>query len=230
MTDQNRPLAKPSVQIENDRVIVTEWRFAPGAETGWHRQAHDYIVVVLTAGKLMQETANGEIVTELAAGQSYAREAGVVAVFLDGVRDAVGQNDSVFAADDLVECDELFGAYEGAGAVVDEDMRDVGRKRREGVHDRVLSLASSVNEHGGSGCVGGKLHHLALVAVNDDVEVSDTALHEGGRGMCKDWTSGEGGEDFVDDGTRHAGAAAGGEEDGGGTGHGAWGGALKTEG
>ena len=62
-------------------------------------------------------------------------EAGVVAVFLDGVRDAVGQNDGVFAADDLVECDELFGAYEGAGAVVDEDMRDVGRKRREGVHD-----------------------------------------------------------------------------------------------
>jgi hypothetical protein len=32
---------------------------------------------VLTAGKLMQETANGEIVTELAFGQSYARELGV---------------------------------------------------------------------------------------------------------------------------------------------------------
>ena len=43
--------------------IVTEWRFAPGAETGWHRHGHDYIVVVLTAGKLMQETTNGEIVT-----------------------------------------------------------------------------------------------------------------------------------------------------------------------
>jgi hypothetical protein len=38
---------------------------------------HDYIVVVLTAGKLMQETANGEIVTELALGQSYARPEGV---------------------------------------------------------------------------------------------------------------------------------------------------------
>lgn len=119
-------------------------------------------------------------------------EAGVVAVLFDGVRDAVGQNDGVFAADDLVERDELFGAHEGAGAVVDEDMRDVGRKRREGVHDRVLPLASAVNEHGGSGRVGGKFHHLALVAVNDDVEVSDTALHEGGRGMCKDWTPGEG--------------------------------------
>ena len=62
---------------ETDRAIVTEWRFAPGAETGWHRHAHDYIVVVLTAGKLMQETSDGEIVTQLAAGQSYARPAGV---------------------------------------------------------------------------------------------------------------------------------------------------------
>jgi hypothetical protein len=42
---------------------------------GWH--AHDYVVVVLTAGRLMQGTANGEIVTELASGQSYARNAGV---------------------------------------------------------------------------------------------------------------------------------------------------------
>ncbi len=32
-----RPSAKPTVQLENDRVIVTEWRFEPGAETGWHR-------------------------------------------------------------------------------------------------------------------------------------------------------------------------------------------------
>ena len=62
---------------ETERAIVTEWRFAPGAETGWHRHAHDYIVVVLTAGKLMQETANGEIFSDLAAGQSYAREMGV---------------------------------------------------------------------------------------------------------------------------------------------------------
>lgn len=62
---------------ETERAIVTEWRFAPGAETGWHRHAHDYVVVVLTAGKLMQETDKGEIVTELAMGQSYARPVGV---------------------------------------------------------------------------------------------------------------------------------------------------------
>ena len=73
----SRPQAVPTLLQENTRVIVTQWRFAPGAETGWHRHAHDYVVVVLTAGKLMQETANGEIVTELAQGQSYVREAGV---------------------------------------------------------------------------------------------------------------------------------------------------------
>ncbi|HVY08153.1 MAG TPA: cupin domain-containing protein [Burkholderiales bacterium] len=74
---KTRPQATSRRLIETDRTIVTEWRFAPGAETGWHRHAHDYVVVVLTAGKLMQETANGEIVIELAAGQSYARNEGV---------------------------------------------------------------------------------------------------------------------------------------------------------
>ena len=36
-----RPQAVPTTQIDNERVIVTEWRFAPGAETGWHRHGHD---------------------------------------------------------------------------------------------------------------------------------------------------------------------------------------------
>ena len=33
----NPTLATPNVQIDNERVIVTEWTFEPGAETGWHR-------------------------------------------------------------------------------------------------------------------------------------------------------------------------------------------------
>jgi quercetin dioxygenase-like cupin family protein len=72
-----RPRATSRLLQENERVIVTEWRFAPGAETGWHRHAHDYVVVCLTAGKLLAETANGNVETELAMGQSYARPAGV---------------------------------------------------------------------------------------------------------------------------------------------------------
>jgi len=56
---------------------VTEWRLTPGGETGWHRHAHDYVVVCLTAGRLLAETKDGEVTTELAFGQAYTRPAGV---------------------------------------------------------------------------------------------------------------------------------------------------------
>ena len=72
-----RPAAVPTQQIDNDRVVVTEWRFAPGAETGWHRHAMDYIVVPMTSGRLLAETTDGETVAELEAGVSYNRPAGV---------------------------------------------------------------------------------------------------------------------------------------------------------
>jgi quercetin dioxygenase-like cupin family protein len=62
---------------ETERVIITEWRLAPGAETGWHRHAHDYVVVCLTAGKLLAETATGNVETELQFGQAYTRPVGV---------------------------------------------------------------------------------------------------------------------------------------------------------
>jgi quercetin dioxygenase-like cupin family protein len=54
-----RAQAIPTVQIENERVIVTEWRFAPGAETGWHTHGHDYVVVPMTHGTLLLETDEG---------------------------------------------------------------------------------------------------------------------------------------------------------------------------
>ena len=62
---------------ETERVIITEWRLAPGAETGWHRHGYDYVVVCLTDGKLLAETANGNVETELKFGQAYARPVGV---------------------------------------------------------------------------------------------------------------------------------------------------------
>lgn len=65
------------VQIDNDRVAVTEWRFAPGAETGWHRHEYDYVVVPLMNGKLLLKDKAGDSVSELSAGKSYFREAGV---------------------------------------------------------------------------------------------------------------------------------------------------------
>ncbi len=72
-----RPPAKATLLQETERVILTEWRMPPGAETGWHRHAYDYVVVCLTEGTLLAETAQGNVETPLKAGQSYARPAGV---------------------------------------------------------------------------------------------------------------------------------------------------------
>lgn len=73
----NRPAARPTVQIDNERVRVTEWRFAPGAETGHHRHGMDYVVVPMTSGTLLLETPEGELRSELQAGLSYSRLTGV---------------------------------------------------------------------------------------------------------------------------------------------------------
>ena len=72
-----RPSAKPTVQIDNDRMIVTEWRFAPGAETGWHRHAYDYAVIPMTTGNLLIESKDGNQLSSLVTGQSYSRPVGV---------------------------------------------------------------------------------------------------------------------------------------------------------
>jgi quercetin dioxygenase-like cupin family protein len=76
MTD--RPKAVPTVQIENERMVVTLWRFAPGAETGWHRHGHDYAVVPLTDGDLLlEEPGGGSRTVALQIGGSYSRPEGV---------------------------------------------------------------------------------------------------------------------------------------------------------
>jgi beta-alanine degradation protein BauB len=64
-------------QVQNDRVIVTEWRFAPGADTGYHVHEHDYVVVPLTRGTLRLEEPTGARDALLEVGASYARPAGV---------------------------------------------------------------------------------------------------------------------------------------------------------
>lgn len=70
--------AVPTVQVDNDQFRVTEWRFAPGAETGWHRHEMDYVVVPMTTGQLKIELPDNEImISDLKAGISYAREIGV---------------------------------------------------------------------------------------------------------------------------------------------------------
>ncbi len=69
--------ATGTVLIDNERTIVTEWRFAPGANTGWHRHGHDYVVVPMLDGRLKLITGDGESFAELKKNVPYFREAGV---------------------------------------------------------------------------------------------------------------------------------------------------------
>lgn len=71
--------AIPTVQIDNDRVRVTEWRFkARGDNTGWHRHAYDYVVVPLFDGVLEIDLGQGERVTaQMQNGVPYYRALGV---------------------------------------------------------------------------------------------------------------------------------------------------------
>ncbi|MCW5620475.1 MAG: cupin domain-containing protein [Burkholderiales bacterium] len=72
-----RPRAGPPRLIENERVVVTQWRFPPHGETGWHVHGMDYVVVPQTDGTLLLETKEGDRRAELAVGRPYYRQAGV---------------------------------------------------------------------------------------------------------------------------------------------------------
>lgn len=72
-----RPAAVATRQIDDERTIVTEWRFAPGAETGWHRHEFDYVVCPMVDGTLLLETHDGDKEASLVRGQTYSRQAGV---------------------------------------------------------------------------------------------------------------------------------------------------------
>jgi quercetin dioxygenase-like cupin family protein len=77
MSTERAPAAA-TVRLDEPGVRATEFRFAPGAETGWHRHAHDYVVVPLLDGKLLLEEPGGSSrIAELRAHQPYARLAGV---------------------------------------------------------------------------------------------------------------------------------------------------------
>ena len=77
IVNTNRAKASSKEMVANQRVKVTEWRFAPGAETGWHRHGYDYVVVPMTTGRLQIEDGKETHFAELTAGQSYYRPVGV---------------------------------------------------------------------------------------------------------------------------------------------------------
>lgn len=67
----------PSVQADNDRVRVTQWRLPPNSETGHHRHEFDYAIVPVTDGVLTIAEKGGTKKVPLQAGESYFRRAGV---------------------------------------------------------------------------------------------------------------------------------------------------------
>ncbi|SHF05406.1 hypothetical protein SAMN05444273_103554 [Litoreibacter ascidiaceicola] len=68
-----------TVQIENARTRVTEWRFKKcGDNTGWHRHDYDYVVVPLFDGALEIRLPDGEVITApMQNGVPYFRELGM---------------------------------------------------------------------------------------------------------------------------------------------------------
>jgi mannose-6-phosphate isomerase-like protein (cupin superfamily) len=73
-----RPAAVPTVMVDNDRVRVTEWVFAPGAATGWHVHEMDYVITPVTSQPVDLVDGEGGVTrAEMVAGRSYFREAGV---------------------------------------------------------------------------------------------------------------------------------------------------------
>ena len=75
--NKQRPKAISREMVANARFKVTEWRFVAGAETGWHRHAHDYVIVPMTTGRLLLEEKDGDRYAELRMGEPYARSVGV---------------------------------------------------------------------------------------------------------------------------------------------------------
>ena len=73
-----RPTAQAHELIDDEKVRVTRFEFAPGAETGWHNHAHDYVITAITDCQMTLEHPDGTIThTVVKAGQAYLRNIGV---------------------------------------------------------------------------------------------------------------------------------------------------------
>jgi len=76
MTD--RPACTATVLVDDARVRVTRFDFTAGAETGWHRHGHDYVITTLTdCPMLLEEPDGGTRRVMIPSGSAYARREGV---------------------------------------------------------------------------------------------------------------------------------------------------------
>lgn len=73
-----RPQATHAVLVDDDRVRVTRWDFAPGAETGWHRHGMDYVITTVTpCSMLLEEPGGTSRSVDFEPGVAYRRDEGV---------------------------------------------------------------------------------------------------------------------------------------------------------
>ncbi|HHI70405.1 MAG TPA: cupin domain-containing protein [Rhodobacteraceae bacterium] len=73
-----RDPATATQQIDDSRVRVTRFDFAPGAETGWHIHGMDYVITAITDCHMLLEEKSGKTRKVLVpAGTSYRREQGI---------------------------------------------------------------------------------------------------------------------------------------------------------
>ena len=74
----SRLMAKPTIQVDNKFVKVTEWCFPPKSETGPHIHEMNYVVVPMLDGELkIIDKENKETISKLSKGVAYYRDKGV---------------------------------------------------------------------------------------------------------------------------------------------------------
>lgn len=67
------PSAERLVLLDDERSRITQWRFPPGTQTGWHRHTHDYVTIQQSGGALQLENADGSMkVVEYEDGRAVA--------------------------------------------------------------------------------------------------------------------------------------------------------------
>ena len=70
-----RPACTATQMIDDARVRVTRFDFAPGAETGWHRHGFDYVITTLTdCEMLLEEPGGASRRVMVPAGTAYRRQ------------------------------------------------------------------------------------------------------------------------------------------------------------
>ncbi|WP_102224366.1 cupin domain-containing protein [Acidimangrovimonas sediminis] len=69
--------AAATVLLDDEKVRVTRYDFAPGAETGWHTHGMEYVITTVTDCTLKLELPGGEVTQSVVpAGSAYRRPVG----------------------------------------------------------------------------------------------------------------------------------------------------------